>query len=33
MFKVIGNGEPYAHLGCKFDNDMYYIVAGDIALD
>ena len=33
MFKVIGSDEPYAHLGCKFHNDMLYIVAGDIALD
>ena len=33
MFKVINAEEPYAHLGCKFPNDMYYIVAGDIALD
>jgi hypothetical protein len=33
MFKVIQEGEPYAHLGCKFANDMYYIVAGDMNLD
>jgi hypothetical protein len=32
MFKVIQAGEPYAHLGCKFANDMYYIVAGDMEL-
>jgi hypothetical protein len=32
MFKVIQAGEPYAHLGCKFQNDMYYIVAGDMEL-
>jgi len=33
MFKVIAAGEPYAHLGCKFQNEMYYIVAGDMNLD
>jgi len=33
MFKVIQEGEPYAHLGCKFQNNMYYIVAGDMNLD
>jgi hypothetical protein len=27
MFKVIGAEEPYAHLGCKFHNDIIYIVA------
>jgi hypothetical protein len=32
MFKVIGENEPYAHLGCKFQEDMYYIVAGDMQL-
>ena len=33
MFKVINAGEAYPHLGCKFQNDMYYIVAGDMNLD
>lgn len=33
MFKVIQVGEPYAHLGCKLQNEMYYIVAGDMNLD
>ena len=33
MFKVIKEGEAYAHLGCKFQGDMYYIVAGDMNLD
>ena len=33
MFKVIQINEPYAHIGCKFGNDMYYIVAGDMNLD
>ena len=33
MFKVIREGEAYAHLGCKFQGDMYYIVAGDMNLD
>lgn len=32
MFKVIPEGEPYAHLGCKFQNNMYYIIAGDMNL-
>lgn len=32
MFKVIVAGEPYAHLGCKFQGDMYYITAGDMDL-
>jgi len=27
MFKVIAINEPYAHLGCKFDEDIIYIVA------
>jgi hypothetical protein len=33
MFKVIVIDEPYAHLGCKFAEDMYYIVAGDMQLE
>jgi len=33
MFKVIGNDEPYAHLGCKLQGEMYYIVADSIRLD
>ena len=33
MFKVIAIDEPYAHLGCKFSDDMYYIVAGDMQLE
>ena len=33
MFKVIAADEPYAHLGCKFAEDMYYIVAGDLQLE
>ena len=33
MFKVIKENEAYTHLGCKFANDMYYIVAGDMNLD
>jgi hypothetical protein len=33
MFKVIGVEEPYAHLGCKFQGEMYYIVAGDMNLE
>lgn len=33
MFKVIKEGEPYAHLGCKFQGEMYYIVAGDMNLE
>jgi hypothetical protein len=33
MFKVISADEPYAHLGCKFQEDMYYIVAGDLQLE
>jgi hypothetical protein len=33
MFKVISADEPYAHLGCKFAEDMYYIVAGDMQLE
>ena len=32
MFKVIKEGEAYAHLGCKFQGEMYYIVAGDMDL-
>ena len=33
MFKVIGFKEPYAHLGCKFEGDMYYIVGDELALE
>jgi hypothetical protein len=33
MFKVIKENEAYTHLGCKFQGDMYYIVAGDMNLD
>jgi hypothetical protein len=33
MFKVIPADEPYAHLGCRFAEDMYYIVAGDMQLE
>ena len=33
MFKVIKEGEAYAHLGCKFQGAMFYIVAGDMNLD
>jgi hypothetical protein len=33
MFKVISINEPHAHLGCKFSEDMYYIVAGDLQLE
>jgi hypothetical protein len=33
MFKVIKENEPYTHLGCKFQEAMYYIVAGDMNLD
>lgn len=33
MFKVIALEEPYAHLGCKFVDDIYYIVAGDMQLE
>lgn len=32
MFKVIKEGEAYAHLGCKFHGEMYYITAGDMDL-
>lgn len=33
MFKVIGAREPYAHLGCKFEGDMYFIVGDELALE
>jgi hypothetical protein len=33
MFKVITANEPYAHLGCKFNEEMFYIVAGDMQLE
>ena len=33
MFKVIASGEPHAHLGCKFNDEMFYIVAGDMQLE
>ena len=33
MFKVINVREPYAHLGCKFEGDMYFIVGGELALE
>ena len=28
MFKVLNKGEPYAHLGCKFKDDILYIAGG-----
>jgi hypothetical protein len=31
MFKVIAIDEPYAHLGCKFSDDIYYISVGELA--
>jgi hypothetical protein len=33
MFKVIPANEPHAHLGCKFNEEMLYIVAGDMQLE
>lgn len=30
MFKVIEKDEPYPNFGCKFDNDMYFIVGGEL---
>ena len=33
MFKVITANEPYAHLGCKFSEEMFYISAGDMQLE
>lgn len=33
MFKVISDLEPYAHLGCKFVDSMFYIVEGDLDLE
>jgi hypothetical protein len=33
MFKVIAACEPYAHLGCKFSDELFYIVAGDMQLE
>jgi hypothetical protein len=33
MFKVISANEPHAHLGCKFSDEMFYIVAGDMQLE
>jgi hypothetical protein len=33
MFKVIAANEPHEHLGCKFSDEMFYIVAGDMQLE
>ena len=33
MFKVINVDEPYEHLGCKFDNEMLFIVEGKTAVE
>jgi hypothetical protein len=33
MFKVISANEPHSHLGCKFTEEMFYIVAGDMQLE
>jgi len=33
MFKVINADEPYEHLGCKFDNEMMFIVEGKTAVE
>jgi hypothetical protein len=32
MFKVIDKDDPYANFGCKFENDMFFIVSGDLQI-
>ena len=33
MFKMADKLEPYEHFGCKFDDNMFYIVEGDLNLE
>lgn len=33
MFKVLEVGDPYAQFGCKFDQEMYFIVSGELKLE
>ena len=33
MFKVLDVGDPYAQFGCKFDQEMYFIVSGELKLE
>lgn len=33
MFKIIPENDPHEQFGCKFPNNMYYIVEGDMALE
>jgi hypothetical protein len=32
MFKVIEENEPHSQFGCKFDQEMYYIVSGELQM-
>ena len=33
MFKVLDKDDPHAQFGCKFDQDMYFIVSGELKLE
>ena len=33
MFKVLETGDPYSQFGCKFDQEMYFIVGGELKLE
>ena len=33
MFKIIPENDPHAQFGCRFAENMYYIVEGDMALE
>jgi hypothetical protein len=33
MFKVLEVDDPYAQFGCKFHQDMYFIVSGELKLE
>lgn len=33
MFKVISKDDPHAQFGVKFDNEMYFVVSGDLKLE
>jgi hypothetical protein len=33
MFKVVEEDEPHAQFGCKFHQDMYFIVSGELKLE
>ena len=33
MFKVLDKDDPHSQFGCKFDQDVYFIVSGELKLE